>query len=129
MNGITAYADDLKRLKAFAKALHANRHSERAAALESRILALEAGLRPGAGAPAVPRARPGSLVSVRNLDTGESYSYRLVYPAFADGAGGSISVLSPLGSALIGRKRGERFQYHSPGGLVRAELVGLSDED
>jgi transcription elongation GreA/GreB family factor len=125
MNGITAYADDLKRLKAFAKALHANRHPERAAALESRILALEVGLQPGARSPV---ARPGSLVSIRNLDTGDVYSYKLVYPAYADGASGSISVLSPLGSALIGRKHGERFQYHSPGGLVRAELVELDDE-
>ena len=125
MNGITAYADDLKRLKAFAKALRANRHPERAAALESLILALEAGLQPGARPPV---ARPGSLVSIRNLDTGDGYSYKLGYPAYADGASGSISVLSPLGSALIGRKRGERFQYHSPGGLVRAELVELDDE-
>ena len=126
MNGITAYADDLKRLKAFAKALLAQKHPERAAALESRILALELGLQPGARAPVV---KPGSQVSVKNLDTGERYSYRLAYPAHADGASGSISILSPLGAALIGRRQGERFQYHAPGGLVRAELIELDDEN
>lgn len=119
-------ANDLKRLKALIKALREGRRNDIAHALSMRLTALEdmERQRPGKA-----RAWPGTRVELRNIDTGERFSYTLVYPGAADGANGRISVLTPLGSALLGRESGERFSYMAPGGSVRMELVELGDND
>lgn len=71
----------------------------------------------------------GSCVRLRDLDRDLPFSYRLVFPGEADIDRGRISILSPLGAALIGRKEGESFSYESPGGRsqVRVEEVRHAD--
>ncbi|HEY9053655.1 MAG TPA: GreA/GreB family elongation factor [Rectinemataceae bacterium] len=126
MNGILLLNNDLKRLKALVKALREGRRHETAHALAMRVTALEDMERQH---PGVSRAWPGTRVELLNIDSGERYSYTLVYPGSADGANGYISVLTPLGSALLGREEGERFSYMAPGGMVRMELVELGSDD
>jgi regulator of nucleoside diphosphate kinase len=48
-----------------------------------------------------------------------------VFPADADIANGKISVLTPLGAALLGRREGETFSYESPGGKVDVRVDGV----
>lgn len=69
--------------------------------------------------------RMNSVATLSETKTGETFVYRLVFPADADIAAGRISVLSPLGAALLGRREGESFGYESPGGtvLMRVEKV------
>ena len=126
MSGVMLLADGLKRLKALVNLLRANRKTDKAAALASRVSFLEAQEQSGSK---LPRVWPNSYVTVKNLDSGETYDYKLVFPNEADGGKGNISLLTPLGMALIGRERGESFVYNSPGGLVRMVLLDLSDED
>jgi regulator of nucleoside diphosphate kinase len=64
----------------------------------------------------------GSTVAIRDSKKGESFTYTLVFPAEADIRRDRISVMSPLGAALLGRKEGESFSYESPGGLMRVRL-------
>ncbi len=47
----------------------------------------------------------------------------LAYPAEADAAQGHVSVLSPIGTALLGRKVGELAQWTLPDGRVAAVQV------
>lgn len=47
----------------------------------------------------------------------------LVYPGEEDAGLGRISVLSPLGAALIGLAEGQAFQWHSTTGIRRTLLV------
>jgi transcription elongation GreA/GreB family factor len=126
MSGVVMLADGLKRLKALVNLLRANRKTDKAASLASRVSFLEA---QGKGGSMVPRVWPNSYVRVKNLDSGEIYRYKLVFPNEADGGKGSISLLTPLGMALIGREKGESFLYSSPGGLVRMVLLDLDAED
>jgi regulator of nucleoside diphosphate kinase len=66
-----------------------------------------------------------SEVRVRDGATGVSRDYRLVSPANADLAAGRLSVLAPLGTALLGYREGDEVEWQMPGGsrLVRIEKV------
>ena len=63
------------------------------------------------------------FVTLREAATGEEYAYRLVFPADADVSRGRLSVLTPLGAALLGRRSGESFVYESPGGPIEVAVV------
>ena len=65
----------------------------------------------------------GSTVTVRD-DFGES-TYLIVGPVEADVAGGRISMVSPLGSALMGRSAGDEVSFDSPGGKRSARIVAV----
>jgi regulator of nucleoside diphosphate kinase len=51
-----------------------------------------------------------SLVRVRDLETEEVETYTLVYPAFADIAKRCLSILTPVGIALLGSRQGETIE-------------------
>lgn len=68
-----------------------------------------------------------SLVVYRDLDTGLEANIQLVYPEEADAAGGRISVLAPVGAALIGLRVGERIEWPLPNRHRRVlEVVSVS---
>ena len=66
-----------------------------------------------------------SEVRVRDRTTGVSRDYTLVTPAHADLAAGRLSVLAPLGTALLGYREGDEVEWQMPGGprLMRIERV------
>jgi regulator of nucleoside diphosphate kinase len=63
-----------------------------------------------------------STVRVRDLDSGVAHDYTLVWPSQADAAKRRISVLAPMGTALLGCGAGDRVEWQMPGGLVRLEI-------
>ena len=68
-----------------------------------------------------------SLVVYRDLDTGLEANIQLVYPEEADAAGGRISILAPVGAALIGLRVGERIEWPLPNRHRRVlEVVSVS---
>lgn len=48
-----------------------------------------------------------SLVRVRDLETEEVEAYTLVYPTFADITKNFLSILTPVGIALLGHRQGD----------------------
>lgn len=62
--------------------------------------------------------RMESTAVLRETSSGEVFVYRLVFPGEANISEGRISILSPCGAALLGRREGETFSYESPGGTV-----------
>jgi len=50
-----------------------------------------------------------------------SYALTLVYPRDADGSGDKVSILAPVGSALLGLRVGDSIDWPLPGGR-RARL-------
>jgi transcription elongation factor GreA len=66
----------------------------------------------------------GSTVTVRD-EFGES-TYVIVGPVEADVAGGRISMVSPLGAALMGRTVGDEVSFTSPGGTRAATITSVS---
>jgi regulator of nucleoside diphosphate kinase len=71
-----------------------------------------------------------SRVRLKDLDDGSDSSCRLVVPAHANVAADRISVLSPLGAALLGRRQGDAVEYPVPDGRrqLRIELVLVPPE-
>lgn len=67
----------------------------------------------------------GSRVRLENLDTGEDVEYQLVGPEEADIAQGRISISSPIGRAIMGRKPGDELSVQVPGGKRSFELVEI----
>ena len=67
----------------------------------------------------------GSQVRVTDRDTRRSSVVQVVLPAAADAGAGRISVLAPLGRALLGRKVGDRVTCQAPGGLHRLQVDAI----
>lgn len=65
----------------------------------------------------------GSDVDYRDDVTGEARSLTLVYPQDADVTAGRISVLSPIGAALIGLSVGQSIAFETPSGGPRSLTV------
>ena len=69
------------------------------------------------------RAVFGTKVLLENIDTGEEVEYQLVGPDESDIGNGRISVSSPLGRAILGKKPGDELTLEVPGGKRIYELV------
>jgi regulator of nucleoside diphosphate kinase len=66
-----------------------------------------------------------STVRLRDLDTGETETYTLVYPNDADASAGRISVLAPIGTAILGYRVGDTITWRVPAGLRRLKVVAV----
>jgi regulator of nucleoside diphosphate kinase len=66
-----------------------------------------------------------SEVLVTDLDSGERFELRVVFPQAADAAAGRISVLAPLGMAVLGRKAGQQISWQVPAGVRRLRVESV----
>ena len=64
-------------------------------------------------------------VVLENIETGDDVCYQLVGPDESDIENGRISVSSPIGKALLGRKAGDELTVEVPGGRRSYELVKI----
>ena len=64
----------------------------------------------------------GTRVRVRDVKSGERREMTLVYPEHADVDARRISVLAPLGTALLGYREGDEVEWVMPGGLTRLDI-------
>jgi regulator of nucleoside diphosphate kinase len=65
---------------------------------------------------------PGHLI---DLESGEELIYTLVFPHEADIRQGKISVLAPIGTAMLGERVDNVFEWPAPDGLRRLQIKGL----
>lgn len=63
-----------------------------------------------------------STVYLVDLETGEEMVYTLVFPNEADIEQNRISILAPVGTALLGYKVGDTVEWQVPGGLSRLSV-------
>ncbi len=66
----------------------------------------------------------GSLVAVKK-ENGEIQKYKIVGSEEADTSLGKISNRSPLGEAIMGRKKGEEFSFITPKGKVNYKIISV----
>ena len=66
-----------------------------------------------------------SRVVVKDMETGESSEYTLVFPEQADVAQGRLSVVSPIGTAILGYAIGAQITWQTPGGPRQIRIAGL----
>jgi regulator of nucleoside diphosphate kinase len=66
-----------------------------------------------------------SRVRLLDLDTRIAVEYTLVYPGESDLAKGKISVLAPVGAAMIGYREGDEIEWNVPGGRRRFKVEAV----
>lgn len=67
----------------------------------------------------------GATVDLMDLTRDKQLTYMLVGEDESDLSSGKISIKSPLGKALIGKKKGEYFTFQSPAGEREIEVEGI----
>ncbi|MFO7989132.1 MAG: transcription elongation factor GreA [Thermodesulfobacteriota bacterium] len=102
---------------------------ERQSFLEGRIgeISYKLGVAKVIDPDSVPKdvVRFASRVLVENLESEEQIAYLIVGPDEADIKQGKISMSSPLGSALIGKRPGDEAVLQAPGGKRMYEVIDI----
>jgi len=107
---------DMQRLQALIEGMSSGRLAEAADALESELSTAEV---------VPPEKIPADVVTmnskVRFVDeqTGHQREVTLVYPKEADAAQGKISILAPVGAAIIGLSVGQSVDWPLPGDRIK----------
>jgi regulator of nucleoside diphosphate kinase len=63
-----------------------------------------------------------SKARLRDLETGDEMTYTLVFPDKASIDDGKISVVAPIGTAMLGHRVGDEFEWEVPAGPVRLRV-------
>jgi len=63
-----------------------------------------------------------STVTLRDLESGETETYTLVHPSDADIANNKLSVLAPIGTAVLGQRVGDKLRWPVPAGWRRLKV-------
>jgi regulator of nucleoside diphosphate kinase len=63
-----------------------------------------------------------STVRLKDLVSGETNTYSLVFPTEADFSHGKISVLAPIGTAILGYRTGDTIEWPVPSGLRKLKV-------
>lgn len=76
-----------------------------------------------------PEDIPADIVTMNSearlldLDAGKEMVLTLVFPASADYEKGKLSILAPMGTALLGYRAGDTIEWQAPSGLRRLKVV------
>jgi len=65
-------------------------------------------------------------VKVKNLKTGKDMEFTLVGESEANLAEGKLAASTPIGKALMGRKKGETVEVNAPAGLIKFQILDIS---
>jgi regulator of nucleoside diphosphate kinase len=121
MKSIYISTDDYKRLRLLATTLAARKGHAAAAAgkllheLDRAIMLADHELPPRV-------VRIGSHVTIEDLESGERDAYILTWPDQADADEGRLSILAPIGTAVLGYAEGDELEWDTPGGLRRLRI-------
>ena len=67
-----------------------------------------------------------SIVKIKNTTNGMEFTYTLVADSETDIRNGKLSVNSPIGKGLLGKKVGELAEIQVPNGIMKFEVVDIS---
>jgi len=77
------------------------------------------------------REIPGTVITMNStvrlidLETSEPETYTLVYPENAEPAAGKVSILAPVGTAMLGYAVGDVFEWEVPAGMRRLKVDAI----
>ncbi len=66
-----------------------------------------------------------STVKLRDLDNNDLYEYQLVYPEDADPENNKVSILAPVGTALLGFSIGDTVEWPVPAGVRHFQIEDI----
>ena len=67
----------------------------------------------------------GSIVKLEKTKDGSKVKYKIVGSEEANLADAKLSIHSPLGSAMVGKKKGDEFKVTTPGGVVEYTITEI----
>ena len=76
-----------------------------------------------------PEEIPGDVITMnskarlRDLDDQEEMTFTLVFPEHASIDHDRISVVAPIGTAMLGQREGDEFEWEVPAGRVRLKVI------
>jgi transcription elongation factor GreA len=98
--------------------------------VEGRILKVEAMIRNAriidSSEYAQDEVHLGATVKVKDAKSGAAHEFTIVGSAEADPVNGRLSNESPLGSALMGKKKGELVEVTTPRGVTNYKIDGIN---
>jgi transcription elongation factor GreA len=68
----------------------------------------------------------GTTVTIRDVRHGDQETYTIVGSTEVDPVNGRISLRSPIGRALMGRRKSDRVKVETPDGVLHFEIVALA---
>lgn len=66
-----------------------------------------------------------STVQLVDQETNDEMIYSLVFPDEADVSKGKISILAPIGTAMLGYRVGDIFEWDTPGGKRKIRVIKI----
>ena len=66
-----------------------------------------------------------SRAEMRDLETGETVAFTVVFPSEANIEEEKISVLAPIGAGMLGYRVGDEFEWKVPDGLRRMKVTNV----
>jgi len=69
-----------------------------------------------------------SWVTITDMDTGNRHEYQVVFPRDANLAENRISVLAPIGTAVLGYGVGSEIEWKTPGGVRRLRIDDVTHD-
>ena len=66
-----------------------------------------------------------SRVRIKDLSSGREFTYQIVFPKDADISENRISVLAPIGTALLGYRTGASVDWRVPSGVRRLRILDV----
>ena len=66
-----------------------------------------------------------SVVTLRDTDSGDSITCRLVFPDQSSLPENRVSILAPVGTAILGYRAGDRVEWPVPGGMRRISVENI----
>lgn len=80
-----------------------------------------------------PQKMPPNVVTMNSTvqflmaETHEEFELTLVYPKDVDGSGKTVSILAPVGSALLGLSQGDEIEWAKPsGGMTTVKVTAIT---
>ena len=67
----------------------------------------------------------GAVVSVQKIGGEDKHRYTIVGAEEANILEGKVSYHSPLGAALMGKKKGDEFSFHTPRGMQKYKILKI----
>lgn len=104
---------------------------EEQAMIEGEILEIENKLRTAVvideGSIDTSTVNVGCTVKILDIEYKENMIYKIVGTTESDPANNRISNESPVGKAILGKKKGETVNVETPGGIVKLKIVDIKN--
>lgn len=72
------------------------------------------------------KADVGATVTIQKKGDSKTKTYKIVGSEEVDIANNKISLQSPLGEAIHGKRKGDEFNYKAPGGVIHYKIIEIA---